>query len=248
MTIDDSCRISALRKLWKEAFGDSDAFLDAFFSTGFHPQRYRCITDGDAVVAALYWFDCRFGNKKIAYLYAVATALSHRGQGLCRRLMADTHAFLADRGYAGAILVPGEASLFDFYGAMGYQTIPCADSFSCSASDQAATVAVLTPEDYAARRRLLLLGGAVLQEGENVTFLSQICTLCGGEDWIMAASSDEEHLTAMEFLGNTAAAPGILAALGKKTGTFRTPGSAPFAMYLPFDGGQAPTYFGLPFD
>ena len=51
-------QIPQLRSLWKEAFGDSDAFLDIFFQRAFSPQRCCCVTQGDAVVAALYWFDC----------------------------------------------------------------------------------------------------------------------------------------------------------------------------------------------
>ena len=80
-----------LCKLWQEAFGDNDAFLDAFWSTAFSSDRCRCITVDGEVAAALYWFDCRCENKPMAYLYAVATARSHRGKGLCKALMESTH-------------------------------------------------------------------------------------------------------------------------------------------------------------
>ena len=41
MTVDYPAagQISGLRALWKEAFGDSDVFLDAFFAHGFSPSR-----------------------------------------------------------------------------------------------------------------------------------------------------------------------------------------------------------------
>ena len=58
----------ALRALWQEAFGDSDAFLDSFFSTSFCPHRCRCILSDDQSAAALYWFDCSLGGEKYAYL------------------------------------------------------------------------------------------------------------------------------------------------------------------------------------
>lgn len=248
MTIDHPADTTGLRQLWKEAFGDSDAFLDIFFQHGYSPRRCRCITHGDAVAAALYWFDCHFAGKKIAYLYAIATAVSHRGMGLCTKLMADTHALLAEQGYAGAILVPGEKSLFDFYGAMGYQTIACADTIRCTPAAAPTPVTILSADAYAALRRQLLPAGGVLQEGENLTFLAEICQLYGGNGWVMAATTEGETLTAMEFLGDTAAIPGILTALGKRTGTFRTPGNLPFAMYLPLGLSEPPAYFGLPFD
>ena len=46
-------QIPALRALWREAFGDSDAFLDTFFATGFSPDRCRCIVEGGEAQAAL---------------------------------------------------------------------------------------------------------------------------------------------------------------------------------------------------
>ena len=248
MIIDHPNETAGLRQLWKEAFGDSDAFLDIFFTHGYSPRRCRCITEGNTVAAALYWFDCSFSGKKIAYLYAVATALSHRGQGICRKLMADTHALLARQGYAGTILVPGEESLFDFYATMGYQSIPCADTVRSTPANTPFPVTALSADAYATLRRQLLPKKGVLQEGENLTFLAEICTLYGGDSWVMAASAEGNTLTAMEFLGDTAPIPGILATLNMAHGTFRIPGEAPFAMYLPFDGGDAPSYFGLAFD
>ena len=33
--------IPGLRELWKKAFGDTDEFLDLFFSTAYSPDRCR---------------------------------------------------------------------------------------------------------------------------------------------------------------------------------------------------------------
>ena len=75
MTITEPqpCRMPGLRALWKAAFGDSDDFLDMFYTTAYAPHRCRCMVDGDRVAAALYWFDCTCEGQKLAYLYAVAT-------------------------------------------------------------------------------------------------------------------------------------------------------------------------------
>ena len=86
--------IPCLRQLWQQAFGDSDAFLDKFFQVGFSFDRCQCIRHGADIAAALYWFDCTWNSKKVAYIYAVATDKAHRGKGLCRRLLEDTHAHL----------------------------------------------------------------------------------------------------------------------------------------------------------
>ena len=69
-------------------------------------------------------------------------------------------------------------------------------------------------------------------------------------DFLLAAEHDGDSLTGMELLGNAAAAPGILGALGFSRGHFRTPGTAlPGAMFRPLRAGaDAPGYFGLIFD
>ena len=115
-------QIPRLRALWCEAFGDADEFLDAFFKTAFSPDRCQCVTVGDDAAAALYWFDCECREKRIAYIYAVATSKAYRGQRLCHKLMEHTHNELKGQGYSGAVLVPVTPSLFEFYSGMGYKT------------------------------------------------------------------------------------------------------------------------------
>ena len=83
-------QIPQLRILWKEAFGDSDVFLDAFFEYGFSPRRCRCMTEAGEVVTALHWFEASYDGQRFAYLYAVATAAACRGRGLFSALLADT--------------------------------------------------------------------------------------------------------------------------------------------------------------
>lgn len=91
-------QLPQLRQLWKVSFGDSEEFLDSFFSLAFAPERCRCVTEAGQLTAALYWFDCSCRGEKMAYLYAVATAEASRGQGLCRALMEDTHGHLRKLG------------------------------------------------------------------------------------------------------------------------------------------------------
>ncbi len=124
--------IPELRQLWKDTFGDSDAFLDMFFETAFSLKRCMCASYSTSVIGALYWFDCRFSGQKIAYIYAVATAKEYRGQGICHALMAHTHEYLKACGYAGAILSPADESLFSFYGKMGYQTCVYTKEITCN--------------------------------------------------------------------------------------------------------------------
>lgn len=252
MTIDYPAENSTpqLRGLWKEAFGDEDAFLDAFFAKGFSPDRCRCITQDGEITAALYWFDCSWEGRPLAYLYAVATGKRYRGRGLCRRLMSNTHEHLKYLGYAGAVLVPGEPSLFDFYKKMDYRAFGPVEDFSCHSQEPPTPLRKIDAAEYARLRRELLPPGSILQEGELLTLLDALGEFYAGEEFLMAGVRDGSHWQAQEYLGNIRHAPGILCALALQTGHFRTPGSgSKNAMLLPFFPTETlPAYFGLPLD
>ncbi len=237
-----------LRRLWQEAFGDTDAFLDRFYAQGFAPDRCRCVTVDGKVAAALYWFDCSLDGRLLAYLYAVATAKAFRKQGICRALAENTHSHLKYLGYAGAVLVPEGKDLFGMYEKMGYAPFGGIREISCRASDIPATLRKLDAGEFAALRREYLPAGGIRQEGDSLAFLGSVADFYAGEDFLVTVSR-EEAFFAPELLGNADAAPGILAALGKESGTFRTPGmEQPFAMYHSLSDAPVPTYFGLAFD
>ncbi len=256
MTINKpaSTQIPQLWDLWREAFGDSGEFLDAFFETAFSPERCLCATGDGKVVAAVYWFDCELRGKKVAYLYALATAVSHRGHGIAHILMEQVHSLLAQRGYEGVILVPGKENLFSFYESMGYRTCTRMGELVCSGAPEDVQLRRVTPEEYAQERRnlfALIEPGAVLQEGENMAFLSTQAELYIGQNCLLAATREGSTLIGLELLGDHQVAPAIVQTLGYTMGCFRVRGqSRPFAMYLPLGDSTlaAPTYFGLAFD
>lgn len=235
--------LQGLRNLWQEAFGDTAAFLDSFFSTAFSPDRCLCITEGEAVVAAAYWLPC--GD--YAYIYAVATAQNHRGKGLCHRLMAQIHQVLVQQGYVGAVLVPGDAGLRKFYAGMGYTNFGGVEEFSCSAGEAVAIRAVDGAEFSHLRLQYLPEGGLV-QDGVSVEFLSRWAQFYAGEDFLLTAVVDGNCLRGVELLGNRHAAAGILGALGIPVGRFQIPGNTPFGMCKVLVGKNYPTYLGFAFD
>jgi predicted acetyltransferase len=147
--------IPNLRQLWQQAFGDSNETLDAFFATGFSPDRCHYLMENDTVVSALYWFDCQLNGQKLAYLYAVATDEKYRGRGLCRALMENTHSHLLEQGYAAAVLVPGTENLFCLYEKMGYATFGYVWEFTCKAENAPVQLQKLTAAEYAQKRKAL---------------------------------------------------------------------------------------------
>ncbi len=244
-------QIPQLRTLWKLAFGDEDPFLDNFFSTGFSPDRCRCIEKDGQVVSALYWFDVQYAGLTYAYLYAVATHPDFRHQGLIRYLIADTHQVLTDRGYAGALLVPGDEGLRRMYASMGYEDCTQINEFVSASQLMAIQMQPISREEYQSQRRRLLPKDGVIQEDANLSFLETQANFYAGPDFLLcAAPKDGDMLKGIEFLGDLSVAPRILCTLGCSHGIFRTPGQKlPFAMFCPLrKDAPAPGYFGLAFD
>ncbi len=244
-------RIPELKALWKEAFGDTDRFIDAFFRSAFSEERSLCAIEEDSVAAALYFFDCEFGGKKIAYLYAIATKKEYRGRGYCSTLMEHTHKELKKLGYVGAILVPANKDLFAFYERLGYETSSYIEEFTETASDKKISVFEIGAEEYAKRRRELLPRGSVIQEAENLRLLELTVRFYAGENFIAAVRLGEKKFSAAEFLGDKSATSDFVYSLGYTEGTFRTYGSAiPFSMYYSFSSEEKekPSYLGFAFD
>ena len=256
-----------LRNLWKESFGDTDEFLNSFYSLAFSPSRSRIITMDEKVIAALYWFDCEYENKRIAYVYGVSVAEAFRGQGFGRRLLEETHAHLASLCYEGIVLVPNGQRLFEFYEKFGYQTSGYVNEFEITAEMTSCADAndfllhEINKEEFAALRRKFLPKHSVIQEKENLDFLEAQAKFYAGEDFVMAAYveeqapiEDEFHekiLHCAELLGNASHASKIMQALGCTKVRFRTPGKEiPFAMYHSLTNSEfiPPQYFGLAFD
>ena len=249
MTIDKPRSRAQLHRLWKRAFGDPDSFIRSFFAHGFDEERCLCAYREDALAAALYWFDCSQGGKKLAYLYAIATDPDFQGQGICRALMMHTHEHLQSLGYTGAVLVPGSEGLFHMYEKFGYRCFGSIRKFTCEAAAEAIALTAISAGEYARLRRAFLPEGGVVQEGAALAFLDSQMDFYTGENYLLCAVREGDTLIAAELLGNAELAPGIVKALGCAKGHFRTAQQGtPFAMYLPFGSQPAPSYFGIAMD
>lgn len=237
--------IPALRSLWQEAFGDENAYLDAFFANAFAADRCLLVEGGEA---ACYWLDCACRGQKIAYLYAVATAERSRGQGLCRALLEETKKRLKNQDYAGILLVPGSESLRRMYQKLGFETATAIRERSLPASAPVLPEK-LTLSGYCALRASLLPEGAAIEGAEIMAFLAGRAAFYRLGDTICACIREGSRLYIPELLGDEALASSVAAALGCTHVTLRTPGSEkPFAMYCPLTNAPAPTHFSFALD
>ena len=181
----------------------------------------------------------------------VATRASRRGERLAGRLLEDTHAHLAARGYAGAILVPSEPSLFDFYARFGYT--PCApmQTVVCEAAGEPLTLHRVSGEEYGRLRDSMLPQGGVRPGGAAIRLLEATALLYAGENLLVAVSRSGEQIVADELFGDVTLAPRVLGTLGAKAGRFRIAGGArDLAMARPLTDAPLPPicHFSLAFD
>ena len=113
-----------LRALWREAFADDDAFVDAFFKTFNVPDVVHTLSLGGRVVSALYALPCSLcvdGEVlSAAYIYAVATCEVCRGRGYMALLMVKVEELLRARGVKMLYLLPADEGLRSVYARLGY--------------------------------------------------------------------------------------------------------------------------------
>ena len=240
----------ALRELWKEAFGDTDAFLDGFFREGFSPERCGTVFSDGKLAAALYWFDCTWQDQKLAYIYAVATAKEFRGQGFCRKLMEDTHTKLRQQGYSGAVLVPVNPGVAYLYAKLGYRNFGGMRRINVQAGNISIPLTLIGPEEYARRKQHYLPADGIRQEGRTLSFLGTYARFYRGENALFAVSVEDEGAYFQEFFGDLTQVPAIIRTLGVDSGRLRIPDrETPFAMFLSFAGNTStPGYLGIALD
>lgn len=237
--------IPALKEIWRQAFNDENDFINAFFSLAFSENRALIAEIDDSVASMLYWFDFNFNDKKVAYVYAVATLKDFRKKGLCNALMTALHKHLKALGYIGASLVPTNETLFNFYGKMGYITCIYNDEDTVIAKEGNVSFNEISIEEYFTLRKKYLPENCIRQN--NNEFLKYQTTFYKGEDFIFALRSDDFFV--VEFFGNKEMQPYILYSQNKEKGVFRTFGKqTPFAMYLPFEESQLPEYLDFAYD
>lgn len=192
--------IPALRRLWTQAFGDSGEYLDIFFRTAYAPERSRVVCRDGKIVGGAYWLRCALGERKLAYVYAVAIEAGCQGQGLGSMLMEDIHRLLTAQGCWGVILVPGDEELRQYYQRFGYRTV------SYRRKHAPKPGVPITPAQYARLRRAYLPDNGIVQEGENLALLGELADFYGGNDFICAVSRREGQC--LELLSKEAPASG----------------------------------------
>ncbi len=221
--------VPRLRRLWKEAFGDGEEFLDLFFGTFYRPEETLVGREKGEPVTMLVLAPTGFWaggeERSLPYVYALATAPGCRGKGAARGLL-NYAAGLA--GGEGLCTVPAQESLHRFFASAGFREglVTWEGTYSKEELPGPGGEAVPIPaEEYGALREELLRGtphvtypAAWLRFQEEVSRMSGAGLYrieAGGEPGCAAVERlGEKELLVKELLcpGGTLQGGGALAA------------------------------------
>lgn len=140
------------RHIWQTCFGDSEEFMNIYFSKKYTATANITRHANGKVVAAtqvLPYTLCQHGDRMPAgYVSGLATLPEYRGQGLAADILREAHLRLYHSGAILSLLIPGSESLRAYYqdcrhGA--YETVAFRHEAPLNIACQPATDVVCTP-------------------------------------------------------------------------------------------------------
>ena len=138
------------RRLWKETFGDSDAFIEHFIRDFYDSSNMLCIEEKARIVSMLHMVPFKMGSKDVGYIYAVATEEKSRGKGYATLLIEKAIAAAKAIGYAALVTIPADEGLRLFYSRFGFTgshpvTFKGTGNFDFGTGEKRNDVALLLP-------------------------------------------------------------------------------------------------------
>ena len=207
-----------LAALWHRVFGDPEELALAFLE--LLPELGGGVTAeerGKLLGAAYAVTDLSLGERRAAYLYAVAVLPEARGLGLGKELTRAAAALGRERGADFVCTLPANAGLYPWYERLiGTRWVLCRreERFSAAAGP---AVRPLSPEDYGRVREELLAGRCHMRPGLSVLRYEKAnCRAFGGDllavgAGIAAAYREGEETLIRELLAPAGADRGTLA-------------------------------------
>lgn len=127
ITFADNVTAPLVRQMWKICFGDTEEFMDIFFTDKYRNENTLIYIEDNMPVASLQMlpYTITFYGETIpfAYLAGLCTLPEYRRRGYMEQLILEAHSVLSQRGIPLAILIPAEDWLYGFYEKYGYQQV-----------------------------------------------------------------------------------------------------------------------------
>ena len=251
--------LPALRALWAQAFGDTEAEIHAFFTALYPEAMGFCAEEDGQPVAMLFALPVTAAQEetavKAAYLYAVATEQAHRGRGVCRALMEYAERELKKRYVSCLLLVPAEERLAQYYETLGYERQNGCTLRPLRVNEARGRALAVSVPDYAGLRETMLADvphvrypKAMLEyEAARARFYR---LELGYELGCAAVSVQDGTAVVEELLPDLHMLPALAAAVPAERYVVRTPGGSELSCMAKWLDGTAfaPVYLAFPFD
>lgn len=177
----------ACKSLWQKAFGDDDAYIENYYVNQYRPDRLLTLKDeaGLRTMLILFPLEQRWpdgGLTKSAYLYALATDPSARGQGYATFLMRYADYCLQERATPFLTTVPASPDRVPLFTAADFQPCHPLDEATLPTPAPGNTPATaVTPTEYRTLRESHLTAIAhAVYDASYLTFQQQVSALSAG--------------------------------------------------------------------
>jgi Acetyltransferase (GNAT) family. len=207
----------ALRAVWKAGFGDSDAYIDAFFSCFLKPGACLLAEADGRPVSAMYILEgpllrpYRDRELTSAYTYALATLPAYRGRGIGAAVYRACCEAALSGGADAACVLPAEESLYPFYeNAVNNRTVSAVREKHYAREDfltvRPGICNLIGALEYAFLREELLAGKPHSSMPESyLLWQERLCDMFGGglfatQGGVAAAEMDGDTCYIREFL------------------------------------------------
>ncbi len=208
-----------LRELWRQGFGDSNAFIDLYNASMFRPENAQLLlVDGHvAAMTMMIPAQLRFaGGEMLAAhcIYALTSLPEYRGRGFGTGVLYSAMERMGQSGIPFTLISPDSESLFDLYRKCGFKDAFYVREAQMDVSDTSLIKPLLRPAssaEYTEARNHFLNGREYVVWDERATaFQKAICQSAGGDLYVvekedllccMAAEvSEDGELIVLELL------------------------------------------------
>lgn len=111
----------SIKELWKEAFGDSNEFIEHFMEHYYTPDRALLIKENGKLLSMLHILPFVMNGEKVGYIYGVATAYEERGKGHASKLIRKAMELARKKGYHALATIPADEDLRQYYEKFGFK-------------------------------------------------------------------------------------------------------------------------------
>ena len=141
---------NSIKELWKEAFGDSDEFIDSFLERFHTPGRMLAVWENGKLLSMLHVLPFVFEGYRAGYIYGVATAQDERDKGHATRLMQLAVEQARRDGLDALVTIPASESLRGYYARLGFRgrypvTFTDTGDFDPGTGDSSMNIAAVLP-------------------------------------------------------------------------------------------------------